>query len=122
MSMDDYLPTQSDQEGTRLLRQFQNVARDVEEFKKGKSSATMDQRVGDNFGGFSLPHHERLLDNMDIKEDNKLEVEEEIMGRILMLAKHTMVATKIKDGRQEKDNITFYSCQYQNPNCHLIIV
>ncbi|KAI5653172.1 hypothetical protein M9H77_30359 [Catharanthus roseus] len=29
---------------------------------------------------------------------------------------------KIKDGHQEKVNITFYSCQYQNPNCHLMIV
>ncbi|KAI5648559.1 hypothetical protein M9H77_34564 [Catharanthus roseus] len=29
---------------------------------------------------------------------------------------------KIKDGRQEKVNITFYNCQYQNPNCHLMTV
>ncbi|KAI5681067.1 hypothetical protein M9H77_02294 [Catharanthus roseus] len=28
----------------------------------------------------------------------------------------------IKDDCQEKVNITFYSCQYQNPNCHLMTV
>ncbi|KAI5648882.1 hypothetical protein M9H77_34887 [Catharanthus roseus] len=28
----------------------------------------------------------------------------------------------IKDDHQEKVNITFYSCQYQNPNCHLMTV
>ncbi|KAI5671028.1 hypothetical protein M9H77_11392 [Catharanthus roseus] len=27
-----------------------------------------------------------------------------------------------KDGHREKVNITFYSCQYQNPNCHLMTV
>ncbi|KAI5662336.1 hypothetical protein M9H77_21659 [Catharanthus roseus] len=33
-----------------LARQYQSVARGVEELKKGKSSSTMEQRVGDNIG------------------------------------------------------------------------
>ncbi|KAI5667964.1 hypothetical protein M9H77_17817 [Catharanthus roseus] len=71
MSTDGHLPTQSHQEGTSdptrmhlnetlrstqesiegLARQFQNVARDVKELKKGKSNATMEERVGENIGG-----------------------------------------------------------------------
>ncbi|KAI5679009.1 hypothetical protein M9H77_09959 [Catharanthus roseus] len=92
MSTNGHLHTQSHQEGTsdptkmnlkRLARQFQSIARDVEEFKKGKSSATMDQRVGDNLGGFNSPHHQRPLDNVstygyhDMPEYHKLDVEEE---------------------------------------------
>ncbi|KAI5667889.1 hypothetical protein M9H77_17742 [Catharanthus roseus] len=66
MSTDGYLSAQSHQEYTsdpirmnlhdtlrsmqqsieRLARQFQSVAKDVEELKWGKSSATMEQRVG----------------------------------------------------------------------------
>ncbi|KAI5681810.1 hypothetical protein M9H77_03038 [Catharanthus roseus] len=34
-----------------LGKQFQSVAKDIEELKKGKSSATMEQRDGDNLGG-----------------------------------------------------------------------
>ncbi|KAI5649736.1 hypothetical protein M9H77_35741 [Catharanthus roseus] len=45
-----------------LARQFQNFARDVEELKKGKSIAIMEQRVGDNLGDMpgqnSHPFHE----------------------------------------------------------------
>ncbi|KAI5681679.1 hypothetical protein M9H77_02907 [Catharanthus roseus] len=112
MSMDGHIPTQSHQEGTSdptrmnlnetlrsmqqsiegLARQFQIVAIGVEELKKGKSSDTMEQRVGDNLGGFNSPHHQRPFDNVellipwhggskflsilqrvDTKEDNKLE-------------------------------------------------
>ncbi|KAI5672387.1 hypothetical protein M9H77_12751 [Catharanthus roseus] len=83
MSTDGHLPTQSHQEGTsdptrmnlnetlRSIEQSieglarkkknQSDARDVEEPKKGKSSATMEQRVGDNLG-------------VDIMEDHKFEV------------------------------------------------
>ncbi|KAI5663986.1 hypothetical protein M9H77_23309 [Catharanthus roseus] len=77
MSTDGHMPTQSHQEGSSdpsrmnfnetlrsmqqsiegLTRQFQSVARDVEELKKGKSSATVEQRVGDNLGIFNSPHH-----------------------------------------------------------------
>ncbi|KAI5675970.1 hypothetical protein M9H77_06920 [Catharanthus roseus] len=82
MSMDGHLLNQSHQEGTSdptrmnrneifrsmqqsiegLARQFQSVVRDVEELKKGKSSARMEQRVGDNLGGFNSPHHQRPFD------------------------------------------------------------
>ncbi|KAI5675822.1 hypothetical protein M9H77_06772 [Catharanthus roseus] len=71
MSTDGHLPNQSQQEGTSepsmrhvnetlrsvqqsiegLSRQYQSVVRDVEELKKSKSSATIEQRVGDNLGG-----------------------------------------------------------------------
>ncbi|KAI5653195.1 hypothetical protein M9H77_30382 [Catharanthus roseus] len=84
ISMDGHLPTQSHQEGTSdptrmnlnetlrsilqsiegLTRQFQSVARDVKELKKDKSSATMEQRVGDKLGGFNSPHHKRSFDNV----------------------------------------------------------
>ncbi|KAI5663963.1 hypothetical protein M9H77_23286 [Catharanthus roseus] len=82
--IDGHLPTQSHQGGTSdrsrmnlnktlrsmqqsiegLARQFQSVARDVEELKNGKSSATMEQRVGDNLGGFNSPYHQRPFDNV----------------------------------------------------------
>ncbi|KAI5672424.1 hypothetical protein M9H77_12788 [Catharanthus roseus] len=84
MSTDGHMPTNSYQEGTSepstrqitkttqslqqtvegLARQYQSVARDIEELKKGKSSAIMEQRVGDNLGGFNLPHHQRPFDNV----------------------------------------------------------
>ncbi|KAI5664128.1 hypothetical protein M9H77_23451 [Catharanthus roseus] len=51
MSTDGHLATQSHQE-------------DVEELKKDKSSATIEQRVGDNLGGFNSPHHQRPFDNV----------------------------------------------------------
>ncbi|KAI5668630.1 hypothetical protein M9H77_18483 [Catharanthus roseus] len=38
--------------GKVLARQFKSVVRDVKSLKKGKSSAIMEQRVGDNLGGF----------------------------------------------------------------------
>ncbi|KAI5653076.1 hypothetical protein M9H77_30263 [Catharanthus roseus] len=38
--------------------------RDVEELKKGKSSAIMEQRIGDNLGGFNSPHHQRPFDDV----------------------------------------------------------
>ncbi|KAI5663915.1 hypothetical protein M9H77_23238 [Catharanthus roseus] len=47
-----------------LARQFQSVVRDIKELKKGKSSAAMEQRVGDNLGGFNSPHHQRTFDNV----------------------------------------------------------
>ncbi|KAI5672099.1 hypothetical protein M9H77_12463 [Catharanthus roseus] len=110
MSTDGHIPTQSYQEGTNersmrhvnetfwslqqsiegLAMQYQSVARDIEELKKRKSSATIEQRVGDNIGGFNSPHHQRPFDNIssygyhdmpiqsshplmkvDIKEDHK---------------------------------------------------
>ncbi|KAI5653081.1 hypothetical protein M9H77_30268 [Catharanthus roseus] len=84
MPTDGQLPIQSHQEGTSdptrinlnetlrstpqaiegLARQFQSVARDIEELKKGNISATMEQRVGDNLGGFNSPHHQRPFDNV----------------------------------------------------------
>ncbi|KAI5658096.1 hypothetical protein M9H77_26889 [Catharanthus roseus] len=84
MSIDGHMPTQSHQEGPSdpsrmnlngtlrsmqqsikgLERQFQNIARDVEELKKSKSSATMKQRVGDNLSGSNSPHHKRPYDNV----------------------------------------------------------
>ncbi|KAI5672505.1 hypothetical protein M9H77_12869 [Catharanthus roseus] len=82
-----------------LARQFHSVARDVEELKRGKSSASMDQRVGDHFGRVNSPHHRRPHDNMStqgyhdmsahnpypfhegrFKEDHKLEVEVDIIN------------------------------------------
>ncbi|KAI5683018.1 hypothetical protein M9H77_04246 [Catharanthus roseus] len=47
-----------------LARQFQSVSKDVEEFRKGKSDAAIDQRVADNLGGFHSPHHQRPFDNV----------------------------------------------------------
>ncbi|KAI5681907.1 hypothetical protein M9H77_03135 [Catharanthus roseus] len=78
------LPTQSHQEGTSdptrmnlnetwrsmqqsikgLARQFHSVARDIEVLKKRKSSAPMEQRVGDNFGRVNSPHRQRPYDNL----------------------------------------------------------
>ncbi|KAI5667906.1 hypothetical protein M9H77_17759 [Catharanthus roseus] len=46
-----------------LARQYQSVARDIEELKKGKSSPTVEQRVGDNLSGFNSPHHQRPFDS-----------------------------------------------------------
>ncbi|KAI5652893.1 hypothetical protein M9H77_30080 [Catharanthus roseus] len=34
------------------------------DLKKGKSSASMDQRIGDNFRGVNSSHHQRPYDNM----------------------------------------------------------
>ncbi|KAI5663521.1 hypothetical protein M9H77_22844 [Catharanthus roseus] len=47
-----------------LARQFQSVAIDVEELKRVKSSATMEKRLGNNFGEVNSPHHQRPYDNM----------------------------------------------------------
>ncbi|KAI5666804.1 hypothetical protein M9H77_16657 [Catharanthus roseus] len=79
-----------------LARQFQSVARYVEELNGGKNNAKMEQIFGDNLGGCNSPHHQRPYDNVstygymtcrfklliyfikvDTKEDKKLEVEEE---------------------------------------------
>ncbi|KAI5673528.1 hypothetical protein M9H77_13892 [Catharanthus roseus] len=46
-----------------LARQFQGVARDVEELKKGKGIDTIKERVGDNLGGVYSPYHQRAYDN-----------------------------------------------------------
>ncbi|KAI5676587.1 hypothetical protein M9H77_07537 [Catharanthus roseus] len=64
MSTNGHMPSQSHQEGpsnssrmnlNETLRSMQQsiekLARDVEDLKKGKSSATMKQRVGDNLSG-----------------------------------------------------------------------
>ncbi|KAI5652962.1 hypothetical protein M9H77_30149 [Catharanthus roseus] len=77
ISTEDKLPTQSHQRGTsdpsrmnlnETLRSIQQsiekLVRDVEDLKKGKSSATMEQRVGDNLGGFNSPHNQRPYDNV----------------------------------------------------------
>ncbi|KAI5653952.1 hypothetical protein M9H77_31139 [Catharanthus roseus] len=53
---------------SRLARQFHSVVRDVKEFKKGKSSAIIEQRVGDHLGGFNSPHHQRPFDNVSTYE------------------------------------------------------
>ncbi|KAI5653983.1 hypothetical protein M9H77_31170 [Catharanthus roseus] len=45
-------------------RQFPGVPRDVEELKKQKGSATIEQRVGDNHGEIHSPHHQRPYDNV----------------------------------------------------------
>ncbi|KAI5676981.1 hypothetical protein M9H77_07931 [Catharanthus roseus] len=42
-----------------LARQFQSVTKDIEELKKGKNSAMMEQRVGDNLGGLGGREHYR---------------------------------------------------------------
>ncbi|KAI5672130.1 hypothetical protein M9H77_12494 [Catharanthus roseus] len=54
MSTEGQLPTQSHQE-------------DVEELKRSKSSAIMEQRVGDNFGRVNSPHHQRTYDNISTR-------------------------------------------------------
>ncbi|KAI5653845.1 hypothetical protein M9H77_31032 [Catharanthus roseus] len=66
MSTDGHLPTQSYQEGTSepSMRNLNETLRDVEELKKDKSSDTMEQRVGDNLGGFNSPHHQRPFNNV----------------------------------------------------------
>ncbi|KAI5666658.1 hypothetical protein M9H77_16511 [Catharanthus roseus] len=84
VSTEGQLPTQSHQEGTSdptrmnlnetlrsmqqsikgLARQLHSVARDIEELKRGKSTSTMEQRVGDVFGGVNSPHHQRPYENM----------------------------------------------------------
>ncbi|KAI5676550.1 hypothetical protein M9H77_07500 [Catharanthus roseus] len=70
ISTNGHLPTPSHHEGTSdptrmkgLARQFQGIVRDVEELKKGKRSATVEQRVRDNIGGVSSPHHQRAYEN-----------------------------------------------------------
>ncbi|KAI5672385.1 hypothetical protein M9H77_12749 [Catharanthus roseus] len=40
---------------------------DIKEIKKGKSSATIEQTVGDNFGGVNSSHHPRHYDNISIQ-------------------------------------------------------
>ncbi|KAI5653959.1 hypothetical protein M9H77_31146 [Catharanthus roseus] len=47
-----------------MQQSIERLVRDVEELKKGKSSASMDQRIGDNFGVVNSPHHQRPYDNM----------------------------------------------------------
>ncbi|KAI5676370.1 hypothetical protein M9H77_07320 [Catharanthus roseus] len=84
MSTDCHMSSYSHQEGTsepsmrqvtkamrslqqtveRLSRQYLSVARDIEELKKGKSSASMDPRIGDNFGGINSPYHQRSYNNV----------------------------------------------------------
>ncbi|KAI5658107.1 hypothetical protein M9H77_26900 [Catharanthus roseus] len=84
MLTDGHLPTQSHEEGTSdpirmnlnetlqsmqqsiegLAIQFQGVARDVEELKKGKGSVIIEQRVGDNHEGVHSPPHQRPYDNV----------------------------------------------------------
>ncbi|KAI5653497.1 hypothetical protein M9H77_30684 [Catharanthus roseus] len=77
ISTDRHIPTQSHQESTsdpsrmnlnETLRSMQQsiekLARDVEDLKKDKSSATMEQRVGDNLGGLNSPHHQRFYENI----------------------------------------------------------
>ncbi|KAI5652562.1 hypothetical protein M9H77_29749 [Catharanthus roseus] len=60
--MDGRMPAQSYREG--LARKYQSVANDIEERKKGKSSATMEQKVGDNLIGCNSPHHQIPFDNV----------------------------------------------------------
>ncbi|KAI5676662.1 hypothetical protein M9H77_07612 [Catharanthus roseus] len=58
----------------RLARQYQSVARNMEELKRGKSSGTMKQRVGDNFGGVNSSHHQRPYDNMSTQGYHNMSV------------------------------------------------
>ncbi|KAI5681760.1 hypothetical protein M9H77_02988 [Catharanthus roseus] len=44
-------------------RQFQEIVRDVDELKKGKRSAIIEQRVRDNLGGVPSSHHQKTYDN-----------------------------------------------------------
>ncbi|KAI5653020.1 hypothetical protein M9H77_30207 [Catharanthus roseus] len=84
MSTNGRMPTQSHYEGTSdpsrmnlnetlrsmqqfiegLARQFRSIARDIEELKNGKSSATMKKRFRDNLGGFNSPYHQRPFENV----------------------------------------------------------
>ncbi|KAI5671384.1 hypothetical protein M9H77_11748 [Catharanthus roseus] len=77
MSTEGHRLTQSHQEGpsdssrmnlNETLRSMQQsiekLARDVVDLKKGKSSGTMEKRVGDNLHDFNSPHHQRLFNNM----------------------------------------------------------
>ncbi|KAI5663702.1 hypothetical protein M9H77_23025 [Catharanthus roseus] len=73
MSIDGNMPTQSHQGG--LARQYQSVASDVEELKKGKSSSIMEKRVGGNLGGFNSPHYRRLFDNVSTYEYHDMPVQ-----------------------------------------------
>ncbi|KAI5654436.1 hypothetical protein M9H77_31623 [Catharanthus roseus] len=65
--------TRSHQEGTsdptrmnlnETLQSMQQSIEDVEDLKKGKGSATIEKRVGENLGGVHLPHHQRVYDNV----------------------------------------------------------
>ncbi|KAI5681028.1 hypothetical protein M9H77_02255 [Catharanthus roseus] len=47
-----------------VSKTISSVAKDVQELKKGNNSATMQQRVRDNLGGFNSPHHQRPFDNV----------------------------------------------------------
>ncbi|KAI5664393.1 hypothetical protein M9H77_23716 [Catharanthus roseus] len=49
-----------------MQQSIERLVRDVEDLKKGKSSVTIEQRVGDNFGGVNSPHHQIHYDNMSI--------------------------------------------------------
>ncbi|KAI5658082.1 hypothetical protein M9H77_26875 [Catharanthus roseus] len=66
MSTEGQLPTQSHQEGTSdpSRMNLNEILRDVEDLKKGKSSATIEQGVRDNFRGVNSPHHPEYYDNM----------------------------------------------------------
>ncbi|KAI5676956.1 hypothetical protein M9H77_07906 [Catharanthus roseus] len=75
MSTDSHIPTQSHQEGTRLARQYQGVARDVEELKKGKSNLlTMYLLMDTMTCRFKILIYSMMV---DINEDHKLKEEEE---------------------------------------------
>ncbi|KAI5653331.1 hypothetical protein M9H77_30518 [Catharanthus roseus] len=43
------------------------ASEDVKDLKKGKSSATIEQRVGDNFVGVNSPHHPRHSESISIQ-------------------------------------------------------
>ncbi|KAI5652472.1 hypothetical protein M9H77_29659 [Catharanthus roseus] len=66
ISTDGHMPTQSHQEGPSdpSKMNLNKTLRDIEELKKAKRSATMEQRVGDNLGGFNSPYHQRPYDNV----------------------------------------------------------
>ncbi|KAI5666839.1 hypothetical protein M9H77_16692 [Catharanthus roseus] len=62
----------------KYCQDISKVLLDVEKLKKGKSSATMDQIVGENIGGFNSPKNQRpffkiFIHSMkvDIKETTK---------------------------------------------------
>ncbi|KAI5652243.1 hypothetical protein M9H77_29430 [Catharanthus roseus] len=66
VSTDGHMPTQSHHEGTNnpSRMNLKETLRDVEDLKKGESSATIEQRVGDILGGFNSRHHRRPFDNI----------------------------------------------------------
>ncbi|KAI5672374.1 hypothetical protein M9H77_12738 [Catharanthus roseus] len=93
----------------RLARQCKSIARDVQELKRGKSNATMEQRVGDHKLEVEEGQdkvEEDIIDHMKRFQDMKHSVRIICLTnleRILKLAKYTMVATMIENQKKRID-------------------